>query len=138
MGCLDCREEMDGTGRGGSKVRWVTLDRRGHRAHQEQGQWCTPGGGEPPALPPMEPRWSTSDGQLVAGTAILVEEQTTSACLTIQTTHTSTLEYKATAQYMAQSINFKNINLAVHLPYLGCITTTFPALSVALDRKRFS
>ena len=138
MDCLDYREEMEGTGRGGSKVRWVTLDRRGHRAHQEQGQWCTPGGGEPPALPLMELRWSTPDERLVAGMVILVEEQTTSACLTTQTTHTSTLEYKTTAHYMAHSINFKNINLAVPLPYLGCITTTCPALSVALDRKRFS
>ena len=133
MGCLDCREEMEMTGRGGSRVRWVTLDRRGHRAHQEQGQWCTPGGGEPPALPLTELRWFTRDGQLVAGTAILVEELTTSACLTIQTIPTFILEYKTTARCMVQSI--KLINL---VPYLVRMTTTSPALSVALDRKRFS
>ena len=133
MGCLDCREEMEMTGRGGSMVRWVTLDRRGHRAHQEQGQWCTPGGGEPPALPLTELRWFTRDGQLVAGTAILVEELTTSACLTIQTIPTFIPEYKITAHYMVQSM--KLINL---VPYLVRITTMSPALSVARDRKRFS
>ena len=98
MGCLVSVDLKD---------RGEILEQQALRVLLAQGVvgWSTQGGGKLAVQMPQELSWYMRGGLVEPGGIIREEQPTTSACLTIQTTFATVLEFKVTAMCMEWSMN---------------------------------
>ena len=91
-------------------------------------EWSTQGGGKLAVQMSQELSWCMQGGLVEPITLTREEQPTTSACLMIQTTSATVLEFKVTAMCMEQNIN----HTMDHSQLFS--TTMFPVLCAMLQR----
>ena len=91
-------------------------------------EWSTQGGGKLAVQVSQELSWCMQGGLVEPITLTREEQPTTSACLMIQTTSATVLEFKVTAMCMEQNIN----HTMDHSQLFS--TTMFPVLCAMLQR----
>jgi len=95
---------------------------------QEVEGWSTQGGGKLAVQMSQELGWCMQGGLVELITVTREEQPTTSACLMIQTTSATVLEFKVTAMCMEWSINYTMDHSQLFM------TTMFPVLCAMLQR----
>ena len=114
----------------GHKDRGERLEQQGLRVLLALGvvDWSTRGGGKLVVQLSQEQSWCMQGGPVDPGINIREEQPTTSACLMIQTTAATVLEFKVTAMCMELSINHTMDHSQLFL------NTMFPVLCAMLQR----
>ena len=95
-------------------------------------EWSTQGGGKLAVQMSQELSWCMQGGLVEPCTLLEEEHPTTSACLVIQTTSATVLEFKVTAMCMEWSMNHQLDHSQLFL------TTMLPVLCAMLQRGRQS